>query len=241
MKRLIWPVCVVAVACGSDASSETVTVLAASSLTGAFTEVAEEFEGQNSDVDVQLGFAASSALVAQLVAGAPADVVAVADEESLQPLVAAELLAGSPVLIASNKLAVIVSATLTNEVNSLADLTRPDLKVVICAPEVPCGRHAREALDLASIHVNPVSFEENVRSVAGKVELGEADAGIVYATDLLDIGHGFVIPPEYNVVVRYPMALLAGSGNNQLAMSFLDFVLGAPGQAILADHGFGEP
>jgi molybdate transport system substrate-binding protein len=241
----------VAVSCGDDddvASSASVrgsiTVFAAASLTDAFEEIGTAFTAANPDADVTFSFAGSSDLVAQINEGAPADVFAAADQANMEGLTEAAGHAGEPEVFATNRLAIITGPGNPHGITGVDDLADPDLIVVTCATEVPCGRYAQEVFDAAGATVTPKSFEESVRGVANKVTLGEADAGIVYATDVLAAGDeaaGVEIPDDINVVARYPIVTTADAANPATAQAFVAFVLGPAGRQILAGHGFTGP
>jgi molybdate transport system substrate-binding protein len=238
----------VAAGCGdaSPTGRETaeVTVLAAASLTDAFTELGEAFEAATPDVDLTFSFAASSALAAQIRDGAPADVFASADLDSMEQVADAGDTASAPVVFTTNRAEIIVAPGNPLRISGLGDLADPELIVVACAPEVPCGRYAQRVLDSAGVSVTPKSLEENVRAVVSKVTLGEADAGIVYATDVTSAGDaagGVEIPADINVVAEYPIAAAKDAPEPDAAQAFVDFVLSDEGQAILASHGFVAP
>jgi len=218
-----------------------VTVFAAASLTDAFSEIGTAFEAAHPDVALTFSFAGSSDLVAQIDEGAPADVFASADQANMAALTAA---AGQPVVFATNALEIITAPGNPEGIADVADLADSDLVVVACAPEVPCGRYADQVLDAAGVTVTPKSYEENVRGVTNKVTLGEADAGIVYRTDVLAAGDdasGVAIPADVNVVAEYPIVATTEAPNPEGAAAFIDFVLGPQGQAILGRHGFTGP
>ncbi len=220
---------------------EQVTVFAASSLTAAFIEIGDEFMIAHPQVKVTFNFAASSELVAQIAEGAPADVFASADQTNMAKLIDTDATAAKPIDFATNKAAIIVEKGNPQRITNLADLARDDLIVVLCAPQVPCGSYAAEVIDNAAVTVTAKSLEENVKAVVAKVTLGEADAGIVYATDVAGAGtkaSGVDIPAELNVVARYPIAAL---NNTVGAQAFIAFVIGAAGQSILASYGFLAP
>ena len=223
---------------------EGITVFAATSLTEAFTEAGAAFEATDGGAPVEFSFDASSALVTQIIEGAPADVFASADTANMDKLTDEELNGTDPVVFATNLLTIIVPAGNPAGVTGVEDLANPDLKVVLCAEEVPCGNYANQILDSAGVEVTPVSLEENVRGVVTKVTSGEADAGIVYVTDVTAAGdeaEGVEIPEDINVVAEYPIATVGESENQEVGEAFIDFLTGADGQAILADHGFGPP
>jgi len=218
------------------------TVYAAASLTSSFTELVEAFAEAHPEVDVQPAvFDGSSTLATQLIEGAPADVFASADLTTMHRVERAGLLAGEPQLFATNTMRIAVAPGNPREISSLADLADPELDVVLCAPEVPCGVTARALLDAAGVDFVAASEEQNVSAVATKVRLGEADAGLVYATDIRSAGAGLVglqIAGADRAVNEYAIGALS---SGEAAAQFVDWVLSTEGQAILADHGFGSP
>ena len=230
-------------ACGSDddAGGE-IVVFAAASLTEAFTDIADAFADAEPEAEVILNFAASSQLASQILEGAPADVYASADTRTMGRLVDAGATRGDPVVFAINRAVIVVESGNPLDITGLADLTEPDLVVVTCAPEVPCGSYASEVFERAGVDVRPDSLEANVKAVVTKVALGEADAGIAYATDVFaadgDVD-GVAIPDDVNVVAEYPLAVTADAGAG--ADEFVDVVLGSTGRRILVDHGFEVP
>ncbi len=228
---------------GSELSGS-VSIYAAASLRTAFDRIAEEFEAENPGVDIlPLVYDGSSTLARQIVEGAPADVFASADEKNMATVADAGLVAGSAELFASNTLVIVVPAGNPGGVTSLEDLADPGLSVVLCAPEVPCGAASATLLSQAGVTVQPVSAEQNVSAVLTKVAAGEADAGLVYRTDVVgreDI-ESIVPAGAEDVVNRYPIAALTGASNPDAASAFVEFVLGERGQAILADLRFGTP
>ncbi len=221
-----------------------ITVFAAASLTGAFNEIGDAFTTANPDAKVTFSFDASSALVQQISQGAPADVFASADTANMDKLTNAQLNGTAPVVFATNLLGIIVPKGNPAGITSVADLANPDVKVVVCAPEVPCGKYAAQIFESAGITVTPVSQEQNVKGVVTKVTAGEADAGIVYVTDVTAAGDGaelVAIPSDINVVAKYPIATVKTSTNTEVDQAFIDFVLGPDGQKMLADYGFTAP
>lgn len=246
---------VLAAACGDDAGSGEpgsngssaagdVVVFAASSLTEAFTEMAEAFESGNPGANVTFNFAGSGDLVTQIAEGAPADVFASADDSNMAKLTEAGQNAGDPVVIARNTFEIIVEKGNPETVASVADLANPDLIVVLCADTVPCGKGAAAILENAGVTVTPKSLEEKVKGVVTKVAAGEADAGIVFATDVQaagDTAEGVVIPADVNVVSNYPIVVTKEAPNAAAAQAFVDFVAGDAGRAILARYGFLAP
>ena len=225
-------------------SAGEITVFAAASLTEAFTEVGEAFSAANPGASATFSFDASSALVQQIIEGAPADVFASADTANMDKLTDAGLNGSEPEIFATNLLTIIVAPGNPLGITGVADLANPELKVVICAPEVPCGNYANQVLTAAAVTVTPVSLEQNVRGVVTKVTAGEADAGIVYVTDVTAAGDAadmVEIPADINVVAEYPIASVAASPHPDVDDAFIDFLTGPDGQAILADYGFGSP
>jgi len=219
------------------------TVFAAASLQGAFDELAEAFESVHPEVDVRLiVYDGSNTLVAQLAEGATADVFASADESTMAKAVD-EGLVTDPQVFAENTLVVAVPAGNPGGVGELADLADEGLTVVLCAVQAPCGAASQQLLENAGVAVTPASFEQNVTAVLTKVVAGEADAGLVYATEVTgepDI-ESFVPEGAADVVNRYPIAALDRAMNAAAAAAFVAFVRGPEAQAVLAKHGFGAP
>lgn len=229
--------------CGDGGDDEVLRVFAAASLTDAFDEIATAFEAEHPGVEVSLVLAGSSSLREQVLAGAPAEVIAVADDSALEPLLDAGLVA-PPVVFATNRLVVAVPADDPGNVDGLADLADPSLLVGLCAPQVPCGALARAAFEQAGVTPSPDSEEPDVRALLTKLVAGELDAGVVYATDVA-AAKGSVtaieLPAGVEVAARYPIAAVTDAEGEALASDFIAFVLGPTGQAILAEHGFGPP
>ena len=233
-------------ACGGGGSGAGpgggLTVFAASSLSGPFTNVGRSFEAAHPGAAVRFSFAASSTLVAQLRAGAPADVVVVADPVDLGRL--GRLLATRPAVVARNRLAILVPPGNPWGVRSLADLGRPGLAVVLCAPEAPCGALAAQVLARAGTRVEPRSYELDAKAVVSRVALGEADAGIGYASD----GHGPGAPVEAVPIPRgvhagttYRAAVVEGTGQGGLARAFVAFLTTEAGRRSLLAGGLEAP
>jgi molybdate transport system substrate-binding protein len=221
--------------------SRTVTVFAAASLTAAFQNIAATFEKAHPDLKVQLNFAGSPTLVQQIQQGAPADVFASADEANMQKLTESGGIAGTPQVFARNQLQIAVATGNAKAITGLADLTKPGLTIALCGPTVPCGRYAAEAFAKAGLTPPAASQELDVKAVVSKVAMGEADAGIVYVTDVRAAGGkvmGVSIPESSNVIARYPMAVVKGAPNPAAATAFINFVLSPEGQRVLADFGF---
>jgi molybdate transport system substrate-binding protein len=229
----------------SDAPKDTtLTVFAAASLKTSFTEIGAAFEKANPGVTVTFNFAGSADLVSQIQQGAPADVFASADTTNMDKATADDLVNGTPTDFATNTLEIATPPDNPADVDSLDDLADPDVKVVVCAVEVPCGAAAAGVEKAAGVDIQPVSEEQSVTDVLGKVISGEADAGLVYVTDVKGAGDevaGVTFPESADVVNTYPIAALAGSKNPDVAQAFTDYVTGPEGQAVLAAAGFGAP
>ncbi|HEU4900197.1 MAG TPA: molybdate ABC transporter substrate-binding protein [Actinomycetota bacterium] len=225
---------------GAAAPSE-IKVFAAASLTAAFTELGQQYTSANGGTKVTFNFAGSQALATQIQQAAPADVFASADLANMDKV---KDLVGTSQNFASNLLAIVVEEGNPKGVKGLDDLARPDLKVVLAAPDVPAGKYAAEILGKAGVAVKPVSQEDNVKAVVTKVSLGEADAGIVYVTDITAGGakvEGVDIPREQNVLATYPIATVKASRAPDEAQAFMDLVLSAEGQQVLKQYGFLPP
>jgi molybdate transport system substrate-binding protein len=239
---------IVLAACGGDepsggtaASPGELKVFAAASLTAAFGELGEQFTAADGGTEVTFNFAGSQALATQIQQGAPADVFASADTANMDKV---KDLVGDPQPFASNLLQIVVEKGNPKGVKDLDDLASSDLKVVLTAPEVPAGKYAGQALDRQGVTVKPVSLEDNVKAVVSKVSLGEADAGIVYVTDVTAGGskvEGVDIPTEHNVVATYPIATVKASRSQDQAQAFMDLVRSAEGQQVLERYGFLPP
>ncbi len=239
----------------APAEARTLTVLAAASLTESFTELGQLFEAQNEGVTVALSFAGSQALAEQLGQGAAADVFASASTKYMTAVVdAGRVNADDAQTFAYNKLVVIYPKDNPGELTQLQDLAKSGLMVILADETVPVGKYSQEFLDKASadesfgsdfkenVLANVVSFEDNVQAVVTKITLGEADAGIVYVTDITADAAESIgtldIPDELNSIGTYPIAPVADSQNADLAASFVSFVLSDEGQAVLAKYGF---
>ena len=234
--------------------ARTLTVFAAASLTEAFTEIGANFDTANQGVTTTFNFAGSQALRTQIEEGAPADVFASANQTEMDALItSAHVAGGTPQVFLTNELVVIMPADNPAGLESLESLAKSGVKIVIAAEEVPVGRYARQALESmngrfgsdfsSTVLANVVSNEDNVRQVVTKVQLGEADAGIVYTSDAVaapDL-QTIEIPAELNVIAQYPIAALTESANAELSEAFIAYVLSADGQAILEKWGFAPP
>jgi molybdate transport system substrate-binding protein len=230
-------------ASAAAAVSGDITVLAAASLTEPFTTLGKQFEAAHPGVEVTFGFAASSALAAQVTAGAPADVFASASQPTMDAVVQAGA-AAEPQVFATNSMQIAVPPANPGAVTGLASLADPRVKVALCQPQVPCGSTARKVFAKAGVGVTPVTLEPDVRSVLSKVRLGEVDAGVVYVTDVLAAGDkvtGVEIPAAVNASTSYPVAALTRSANPRTAAAFVEYVLSPEGAKVLAAAGFRKP
>ena len=230
------------------------SVYAAASLRDAFNEIADSLERRDPDLHIDFNFAGSQVLVLQLGQGAAADVFASADDRWMQIARDSALIEGTPQTFARNRLVVIVPKGNPARIGKLQDLARSGVKLVLAADAVPAGRYAREAIfrlgwtggyppDYSRrVLANVVSYEENVRSVAAKVQLGEADAGFVYISDVTPAVtrqvRRFDLPDTANVIASYPIAMVRHAQNATAAKAFIDFVLSPSGQAVLTKNGF---
>ncbi|WP_229673648.1 molybdate ABC transporter substrate-binding protein [Nakamurella endophytica] len=225
--------------------SGTLTVFAAASLQKTFDQLRAEFRRQHPGVDVvPVSYDGSSTLATQLVNGAPADVFASADDATMAEVVDAGLVRDHPTEFATNTLEIAVAPGNPDRITGLPDLARSGLDVVVCAPEVPCGAAAHTVLAAAGVRITPRSEEQNVTAVLTKVRSGDADAGLVYRTDVLAAGGavaGVDVPQASAAVNRYPIAALSGARNPAAAATFVALVTGPVGRKVLADAGFGAP
>lgn len=224
--------------------SGTVTVFAAASLKATFTQLAAAFESANPGTKVALSFAGSSDLVTQITQGAPADVFASADTKNMAKLADAKLLDGTASNFATNVLTIAVPQSNPASIASFADLAKPGVKVVVCASQVPCGTAADAVEKAAGVTLAPVSEESSVTDVLGKVTSGEADAGLVYVTDVKSAGdkvRGIPFAESDKAVNSYVIATVGSSKNKELAAAFIALVTGSEGRKALGDAGFGTP
>ncbi|UNX55170.1 molybdate ABC transporter substrate-binding protein [Georgenia sp. TF02-10] len=229
-------------AAGESPSGE-LTVFAAASLTRVFTDIAETLEAQHPGVRVTFSFAGSADLVAQVGAGAPADVLATADETTMADAVAAGVVAAEPTIFAENVLTLVVPPGNPAGVTGL-DASLDEAHLVVCAPQVPCGAATAQLADRAGVTLAPVSEESSVTDVLGKVTAGQADAGLVYTTDATAAGDAvevIAVPGAAEVVNRYPLAVLADAEDPGLARLWVETVTGEQGRQVLADAGFRLP
>jgi molybdate transport system substrate-binding protein len=229
---------------GSTSGQRSVTVFAAASLKQPFTALGARFESSHPGTSVSFSFAGSSDLVTQLQEGAPADVFASADTTNMAKATADDLVDGTPVLFASNTLEIAVPPDNPARIGSLRDLAGAGVTVVVCAPAVPCGSATRKVEAATGITLHPVSEESAVTDVLNKVQTGEADAGLVYVTDVHGAGGkvaGITFAESASAVNDYPIARLRSSKEAGLAGEFTELVTGPEGQRVLADAGFAKP
>lgn len=225
----------------SGPEARTLTVFAAASLTDVFTELETTFEAANPGVDVVLNYGASSDLAQQLVNGGPADVFASASAATMRTVTDAGLVDGTPAVFARNELQIVTAPGNPEGVTGFADLARPDLQVVVCAPQVPCGAAVEKIETATGVVLTPVSEEPDVRSTLGRVTTGNADAGLVYVTDVASAGaavEGIAFPEADQAVTDYPIGVLTSAPQPDLARAWTALVTGADGQAVLTDAGF---
>jgi molybdate transport system substrate-binding protein len=228
----------------SAATGAKVMVFAAASLKQAFTDIGAQFKTENPGSSVEFSFAGSSDLVTQLTQGAQADVFASADTTNMDKAAKAGLLAGNPVNFASNTLTIAVAPGNPKKISSFKDLTQHGLNVVVCAPQVPCGSATQKVEQSTGVTLNPVSEESSVTDVLNKVETGQADAGLVYVTDAKGAGNNVAavqFAEATGAVNTYPIAVLKGSKNPELARKFVDLVTADAGQKVLNAAGFARP
>jgi molybdenum ABC transporter molybdate-binding protein len=221
-----------------------VTVLAAASLTESFEQLGEQLAAEYPGLEVVLSFGPSSGLVEQVLAGAPADVLATADTRTMDNAVAGGAVEGEWEVFARNTLTLAVPAGNPGEVTGLADLARPELRIAICEPEVPCGAASERLLTAAGVTAAPDTLTTDVKEATSLVSLGEADAALIYRTDAAAEGDAvetIEVPEAEEVVNDYPVAILVDAPNPDGAQVVVDAITGDPGQAILADAGFLEP
>ena len=251
MKRALVALAVLAVlittvqpASAQQKPSGEITVFAAASLTESFDAMAKQFQKKYPDVDVRFSYDASSNLATQINQGAPADVFASADADNLQKTIDAGGVTPPPVVFAKNRLEIAVEKGNPKQIKSLADLQKPGLIVVLCADQVPCGKYAAQSLAMAGVTVSPASKEENAKATLSKVSIGEADASIVYVTDVRaakGTTSGVKIPDKGNVIATYPIGVVKDSQNTAAAKAWVKFVRSEEGQAILRKFGFLPP
>jgi molybdate transport system substrate-binding protein len=231
----------------------TLNISAASSLTESFNTIATQYKTVHPNVTLKYNFNGSQILVQQIINGAPADVFASADTTNMQKATAAGLVT-TPRIFAQNKITVVIPASNPGKINSLKDLAKKGEKIVVAAPAVPVGKYGLQVLDNmgkssqygpayeSAVKANFVSQEDNVKAVVQKVQLGEADAGIVYLTDAETAAANKVklidIPDNFNVIAQYPIAAVKSSKNATEAQDFVQYILSSSGQSVLEKYGF---
>lgn len=236
-----------ATACSSASESQkqtTLEVYAASSLATPFADAGIAFEKEHPHVKVKFNLGASSDLARFVQEGAPADVFASADSKNMDKVESKDLLDSKSVIFATNYLEIIVEKGNPLKITSLQDLAQPDLIFVTTDPEVPIGKYTEEVLKKAGVTVTPDSLESNVKGIMLKVASGEADAGIVYHSEVVASDgqvEGVEIPSEFNIVAEYPIGIVKNSPNKKDAQDFIDFLLSPEGQALLIKYGFKTP
>ncbi len=226
------------------AAPKTLTVLAAASLTETFTALGKQFETDNPGVTVKFNFAGSSDLAQQIVNGAPADVFAAASDTTMKTVTDKGLTAAPPVTFAKNVLEIATPPGNPKAIALFADLAKPGLKVVVCAPQVPCGAAAQKVQQSTGVKLQPVSEEADVKSVLAKVESGDADAGLVYLTDVKSAGDkvtGVPFPEASTAATNYPIAAVKNAPQPELANQFVTVVTGEQGQKAMEQAGFAQP
>jgi molybdate transport system substrate-binding protein len=236
-------------ACGAgpqpaSAGGGTVTVFAAASLTETFTRLGRDFEAATPGTRVRFNFAGSSGLATQINQGAPADVFAAAAPANMKTVADAGGADGTPTTFVRNQLVIAVPKGNPKGVTTLADLTRPGMKVALCAEQVPCGAAARKAVEAARVKLTPVTLEQDVKGALSKVKLGEVDAALVYRTDAraatADV-QGIEFPESAGTVNDYPIVVLKKAPNKAGGQAFVAYVLSGKGSAVLVDAGFQAP
>lgn len=238
---------VVLTGCNSSAASKsatpkrTVVVFAAASLKESFTAIAKQYEAKHAGVTVKLNFAGSDTLAASINAGAPVDVFAAASPKTLAIVTDAKHGKGEPATFARNQLEIAVAPGNPKHVAGLTDTAKAGTKLVLCAATVPCGAAAQKAYAAAGVQPKPVSFELDVKSVLNKVELGEADAGLVYVSDVKTAGgkvDGIAFPESAKAIATYPIVGVDTGKDSADGKAFIAYVLSPAGQQVLTGNGF---
>ncbi|TXS52570.1 molybdate ABC transporter substrate-binding protein [Streptomyces sp. uw30] len=231
-------------ASASDKLSGEVTVFAAASLKESFTALGKEFEKEHPGTKVTFSFGGSDALAASITGGAPADVFASASPKTMKIVTDAGDASGTPATFVRNQLEIATLPGNPDKIASLKDLTKSDLKVVLCDKTVPCGAAAQKAVDASKLKLTPVSYEEDVKSALNKVVLKEADAAVVYKTDVKAAGdkvEGVEFPESADAINDYPITVLKESRNTEAAKAFIALVQSPEGQKVLSEAGFLQP
>ena len=231
-------------AASATAGTTAITVFAAASLQGSFTQIGQQFERAHPGARVTFSFGPSSGLATQIINGAPASVFASAAPANMTQVVKAGQTLNSPSNFAKNKMEVAVPPGNPAGVTSVTNLSKSAVKVALCQPQVPCGVVARDVFKNAGISVKPVTLQPDVKSVLTQVELGNVDAGMVYVTDVKAAGSkvkGVAVPSGDNASTLYPIATLKGASDTTVANEFVAYVMGPQGQHVLAQDGFEKP
>jgi molybdate transport system substrate-binding protein len=226
------------------AESRTLTVFAAASLTESFNALEKTFEQQNPGVDVVLSYGGSSDLAQQIVNGAPADVFAAASDTTMKTVTDAQLTAAAPTIFATNVLQIATAPGNPKAIAAFADLAKPEIKTVVCAPQVPCGSATTKIEQSTGVDIPAVSEEPDVKSVLSKVSTGNADAGLVYVTDVnASKGQvqGVSFPESSAAKTNYPIAVVKNAPQAELAQKWVALVEGQDGTTVLGAQGFGKP
>jgi molybdate transport system substrate-binding protein len=229
---------------GGTGVTGTVTVFAAASLTESFTQIGKDFEAANPGAKVTFNFAGSSALATQINQGAPADVFAAASPATMKTVTDAGNGDGTPVTFVKNQLVIVVPKGNPKGVTSLADLTKPGVKVALCAEQVPCGAAAKKALDTAGVKLTPVTLEQDVKAALSKVKLGEVDAALVYRTDAKAAASdvdGIEFPESAGAINDYPLVVVKNAPNKTAAQVFVTYIQSDKAKAVLTAAGFQAP
>jgi molybdate transport system substrate-binding protein len=228
----------------SAGATGSLTVLAAASLTESFDKIKEDFQARNPSVQVTISYGGSSGLAQQITSGAPADVFAAASPATMKTVVDAGDANGEPTVFVKNQLVIATAKGNPKGIRTLADLKNPDLKVALCAEQVPCGSAAKKAIEAAGVDVKPVTLEQDVKAALSKVKLGEVDAALVYRTDAkaaaADVD-GVEFPESAGAINDYPIVTLKNAPNPAAAAAFVEFVQTEPEMKILTDAGFQKP
>jgi molybdate transport system substrate-binding protein len=227
----------------ASASKASITVFAAASLMGTFTQLGKQFDTAHPGDTVKFSFGPSSGLATEIISGAPADVFASASTKNMDMVVKAGD-AASPQTFAKNTMEVAVPPSNPGKVTSVKDLAKSSVKVALCQPQVPCGTVAAEVFKNAGITVKPVTLQLDVKSVLTQVETGNVDAGMVYVTDVMAAGtkvKGVTIPASEEASTLYPIATISNSKQKSVAQAFVAYVLSPTGQQVLTAAGFEKP
>ena len=229
---------------GSAALSGDLTVFAAASLTGTFTEIGQNFQTAHPGTKLTFSFGSSATLATQINQGAPAGVFAAASAATMKTVTDAGNNASTPVTFATNTLEIAVPKGNPGHITGLKDFADESKKIALCAPEVPCGAAAKQVFAEAGITPKPDTLESDVKATLQKVQLGEVDAALVYKTDVIAAGdkvEGITFPEAAKVVNNYPIATLKAASSPELAQAFVDYVVSPEGEQVLTKAGFGQP